>query len=89
MELHGKYLAAHPNLAIKVQGNSDEQGGTEYNLALGQKRAEAVSKALKIYGVKEAQLESVSFGEEKPKAPGHDEASHAQNRRVDLAYPEK
>lgn len=89
MELHGKYLAAHPNLAIKVQGNTDEQGGTEYNLALGQKRAEAVSKALKIYGVKEAQLESVSFGEEKPKAPGHDEASHAQNRRVDLAYPEK
>jgi len=89
LELHGKYLASHPNVAIKVQGNTDEQGGAEYNLALGQKRAEAVAKALKIYGVKASQLEAVSFGEEKPKAPGHDEAAHAQNRRVDLAYPEK
>lgn len=89
LELHGKYLASHPNLAIKIQGNTDEVGGTEYNLALGQKRAEAVSKALKIYGVKDSQMEAVSFGEEKPKAPGHDDASRAQNRRVDLAYPEK
>ena len=89
LELHGKYLASHPNVAIKVQGNTDEQGGTEYNLALGQKRAEAVTKALKIYGVKDTQLEAVSFGKEKPKANGHDEAAHAQNRRADLAYPEK
>lgn len=89
LELHGKYLASHPNLAIKVQGNTDEIGGTEYNLALGQKRAEAVTKALKIYGVKDSQMEAVSFGEEKPKATGNDEAAHAQNRRADLAYPEK
>lgn len=89
LELHGKYLASHPNLAIKVQGNTDESGGTEYNLALGQKRAEAVTKALKIYGVKDFQMEAVSFGEEKPKATGHDEAAHAKNRRADLAYPEK
>ena len=89
LEMHGKYLAAHANVNVRVQGNTDEQGGTEYNLALGQKRAEAVVKALKIYGAKDAQLEAVSFGKEKPKAMGHDEAAHAENRRADLAYPEK
>lgn len=89
LEMHGKYLAAHANVMVKVQGNTDEQGGAEYNLALGQKRADAVVKALKIYGAKDAQLEAVSFGKEKPKANGHDEAAHAQNRRGDLAYPEK
>lgn len=89
LELHGRYLASHPNVVIKVQGNTDELGGAEYNLALGQKRAEAVVRALKIFGVKDSQLEAVSFGEEKPKAAGHDEAAHAQNRRADLAYPEK
>jgi len=87
LEMHGKYLAAHPNVAIKVQGNTDEKGGTEYNLALGQKRADAVARALKIYGLKDAQLEAVSFGKEKPKAMGHDEAAHAENRRADLVYP--
>jgi len=88
LELHGKYLAANPQIVIKVQGNTDEKGGAEYNLALGQKRAEAVVKMLKIYGVKDSQLEAVSFGKEKPKALGHDDAAHAQNRRADLAYPE-
>jgi len=89
IELHGKYLAAHPSLSIKVQGNTDERGGTEYNLALGQRRADAVAKALKVYGVKDSQLEAVSFGKEKPKAMGHDEAAFSENRRVDLAYPDK
>lgn len=89
MELHGKYLAAHPSLVIKIEGNTDEQGGVEYNLALGQKRAEAVRKVLAVYGVKETQMEAVSFGKEKPKATGHDETAHAQNRRADLAYPAK
>ena len=89
LDLHGKYLAAHPNLAIKIEGNTDEQGGAEYNLALGQKRAEAVRKTLSIYGVKPAQMEAISFGKEKPKSTGHDEASHARNRRADLAYPTK
>lgn len=89
MELHGKYLAAHPNLAIRIEGNTDEQGGVEYNLALGQKRAEAVRKALEIFGAKASQMEAVSFGEEKPKDPGHDEAAHAKNRRADLVYPNK
>ena len=89
LELHGKYLASHAGVKIKVEGNADEQGGSEYNLALGQKRADAVVKVLKVMGVKDAQMEAVSFGKEKPKALGHDEQSRAQNRRVDLAYPAK
>jgi peptidoglycan-associated lipoprotein len=87
IERHGKYLASKPTLAIKVEGNADERGGAEYNLALGQKRAEAVLRALKIYGVKDAQMEAVSWGKERPKATGHDEAAWAQNRRADLVYP--
>lgn len=89
LEAHGKYLAANAKTAIRVEGNTDERGGVEYNLALGQKRAEAVVKALKLYGANGAQLEAVSWGREKPKATGHDEASWAQNRRVDLSYPSK
>ncbi len=89
IELQGKFLADHPSLAIKIEGNSDERGSAEYNLALGQKRAEAVVRALKIQGVHESQLEAISFGKEKPKAEGHDEAAYAQNRRADLTYPSK
>ena len=89
LEMHGKYLSTHPNFSIKVEGNTDEQGGAEYNLALGQKRAQAVVNALKIYGVKDSQMEAISFGKEKPKALGHDDAARAQNRRADLAYPAK
>ena len=89
LALHGKFLAANPGVMIKVEGNADERGGAEYNLALGQKRADAVVKALKTFGVKDAQLEAVSYGKEKPKATGHDEASYAENRRADLAYPSK
>ena len=89
LEMHGKYLAANPAVHIKVEGNTDEQGGAEYNLALGQKRAQAVTKVLKVMGVSDAQMEAVSFGKEKPKAQGHDEAAHAQNRRADLDYPSK
>ncbi len=89
LELHGKYLAAHAGVNLRVEGNTDELGGTEYNLALGQKRAEAVVRALKVYGARDAQLEAVSFGKEKPQSTGHDEAAHAQNRRGDLAYPTK
>jgi peptidoglycan-associated lipoprotein len=89
LELHGKYLAANPGVSIKVEGNADERGGAEYNLALGQKRADAVVKVLKTFGVKDSQLEAVSYGKEKPKATGHDEKSYAENRRGDLAYPSK
>ena len=86
IERHGKYLTSMPNLVIKIEGNADERGSAEYNLSLGQKRAEAVRKALEIYGVKGSQLESVSWGSEHPKVQGHDEAAWAQNRRADLSY---
>jgi peptidoglycan-associated lipoprotein len=86
---HGKFLAANPNVSIKVEGNTDERGGAEYNLALGQKRAQAVITALKVAGVKDTQMEAVSYGKEKPKATGTDDASRAQNRRADIVYPSK
>jgi peptidoglycan-associated lipoprotein len=83
---HANFMKAHPQHHVILQGNTDERGGSEYNLALGQKRAEAVRKALVLLGVSDSQLEAVSFGKEKPMAQGHDEAAYAQNRRVDLAY---
>lgn len=89
IERHGKYLAGHPAVAVKIEGNTDERGGTEYNLALGQKRAESVLHALRIYGVKDSQMEAISWGESKPRAAGHDEAAWAQNRRADIQYPAK
>jgi peptidoglycan-associated lipoprotein len=87
IERHGKFLASSPNVAIRIEGNADERGGSEYDLALGQKRAEAVLQALRIYGVKDSQMQAISWGKTKPKALGHDEAAWAQNRRVDLQYP--
>ena len=87
IERHGKYLAQHASLQIRVEGNADERGSAEYNLALGQKRAEATVRALRVYGLKDSQLEAVSWGKEKPRAEGHDEAAWAENRRVDLGYP--
>ncbi|MBX3619155.1 MAG: peptidoglycan-associated lipoprotein Pal [Rhizobacter sp.] len=86
VERHGQYLMAHQALKVVVQGNTDERGSAEYNLALGQRRAEAVRTALKLYGVKESQVEAVSFGRERPKATGHDETAWAQNRRADIVY---
>jgi peptidoglycan-associated lipoprotein len=86
VESHGKYVGSQSMLKIKIEGNGDERGGREYNLALGQKRADAVARALKIYGVKDQQVEAVSFGSEKPVAAGHDEAAWAQNRRADVTY---
>ncbi len=89
VERHGRYLSSNPRVSIKIEGNTDERGGAEYNLALGQKRAEAVRQALKMYGVKETQIEAVSWGSEKPKTAGHDELAWAQNRRADLQYPNR
>lgn len=89
VERHGRYLAGNPKLVIKIEGNTDERGGAEYNLALGQRRAEAVRQALKIVGVKDAQMEAVSWGSERPRASGHDESAWAQNRRADLQYPNR
>jgi peptidoglycan-associated lipoprotein len=87
VERHGRYLAGQAAVSIKLEGHADERGSPEYNLALGQKRAEAVLRALRLQGVRVAQMEAVSWGEERPRAAGHDEASWAQNRRVDLTYP--
>jgi peptidoglycan-associated lipoprotein len=87
IERHGKYLVANPALPIKIEGNTDERGSAEYNLALGQKRAEAVRRALEVYGVKPSQITVTSWGREKPRASGHDESAWAQNRRADLQYP--
>ena len=86
VDAHAKYLNANKTRKIVIQGNTDERGGREYNLALGQKRAEAVRKALATLGVTEVQVEAVSFGEEKPKATGSDEASYGENRRADIVY---
>jgi len=89
LERHGRYLAGASSVSVKVEGNTDERGGAEYNLALGQRRAEAVVKSLELIGAKSSQLEAVSFGKEKPKAAGHDESAWSQNRRADLVYPSK
>ncbi|HYD59217.1 MAG TPA: peptidoglycan-associated lipoprotein Pal [Noviherbaspirillum sp.] len=86
VEAHSKYLSANKGRKILIQGNTDERGGREYNLALGQKRAEAVRKSMSLLGVSDAQMEAVSFGEEKPKAQGSDEAAWAENRRADIVY---
>jgi len=87
LEQHGKFLATKQRTKIMVQGSADERGSHEYNLALGQKRADAVRRALVLYGVKDGQIETVSFGEEKPRASGHSEEAWSQNRRADIAYP--
>ena len=89
LDKHGKYLAGAPGLAIKIEGHSDERGGSESNLALGQRRAESVLRTLKIYGVKDHQMEAISWGKTRPRAAGHDDASLAENRRADLVYPLK
>ena len=83
---HSGYLNKNKDRKILIQGNTDERGGTEYNLALGQKRAEAVRKSMAALGVAESQMEAVSLGEEKPKATGSDEAAWAENRRADIVY---
>ena len=83
------FTNAHANDAISIEGNADERGSREYNLALGQKRAEAVRKALVTMGVSDARLEAVSFGSEKPRADCHEEKCYAENRRVDFNHKDK
>lgn len=83
---HAKYLAANKGSKMVVQGNADERGTHEYNLALGQRRADAVKKLMVLLGATEAQIETVSFGKEKPRNAGHDEAAWAENRRDDIVY---
>jgi peptidoglycan-associated lipoprotein len=86
VQAHAKFLTDNRNRRIRVEGNTDERGSREYNLALGQRRADSVKRSLAVLGVPEARIESVSFGEEKAVAPGHDESAWQQNRRADLKY---
>lgn len=86
VEAHGRYLHAHPERIVRIIGHADERGGREYNLGLGQRRAETVAQALRLFGAREAQIETLSYGEEKPVEAGHNETAWAKNRRVDLMY---
>ena len=83
---HARFLKANPQRRVSIEGHTDDRGGREYNLALGQKRSEAVRRALGLLGVGDAQVEAVSFGKEKPAASGSNEDAWAQNRRAEIAY---
>ena len=87
VQAHARYLGDQKSKHIRIEGNCDERGSREYNLALGQRRAEAVKKVMTVLGVQDGRIETTSYGEEKPKAPGHDEGAWAQNRRADIKYP--
>ncbi len=87
VEAHARYLRENPKAKMLIQGNTDERGSREYNIALGQRRAESVKRMLMLLGVTEAQAEAVSLGEEKPKELGHSEEAWARNRRSDMLYP--
>ncbi len=89
LEAHAGYLKARRNARVIVQGNADERGSREYNLALGQKRAEAVRKTFVIMGVADEQIEAISFGEEKPRSVGTSEQDYAENRRADIVYSDE
>lgn len=86
VQAHADFLKSHKDARILIQGNTDERGSSEYNLALGQKRADAVRKNMMLLGIPESQIESVSLGKEKPKNFGHDEEAWAENRRADILY---
>jgi peptidoglycan-associated lipoprotein len=86
IEANAKYLRDNPSAKVTVEGNCDERGSREYNLALGQRRSEGVVKMMSLLGAKQNQMEAVSFGSEKPKVQGHDETSWSENRRSDIQY---
>ncbi|HZZ92196.1 MAG TPA: peptidoglycan-associated lipoprotein Pal [Usitatibacter sp.] len=86
IESETRYLSAHPGAKLRIEGNCDERGSREYNLALGQRRAEAVKHVMTVLGANGTHIETVSFGEEKPAAEGHDESAWARNRRDDFRY---
>jgi peptidoglycan-associated lipoprotein len=83
---HAKYLTDNRSRRVVIQGNTDERGSREYNLALGQRRADSVKRMMMLLGATDSQIETVSFGEEKPRAAGSDESSWSQNRRADIVY---
>jgi peptidoglycan-associated lipoprotein len=85
VESHARWLRANPQARLTIEGNTDEWGSREYNVALGQRRAESVTKMMVLMGVKPQQIEAISFGKEKPRSTGHDETAWAENRRSDFA----
>jgi peptidoglycan-associated lipoprotein len=87
VQAHSRYMtSSKKDSRIRIEGNADERGSREYNLALGQRRAEAVKRVMTVLGVSDGRIETTSYGEEKPKSNGHDEAAWAENRRADIRY---
>lgn len=86
VEMHSNYLRGNSQQRIRVEGHADARGGSEYNLALGQRRSEAVSRMMNLLGVNAGQIEAISFGKERPRAMGNTEADYAENRRADIVY---
>jgi peptidoglycan-associated lipoprotein len=86
VQAHSRYMSDKRDSRVRIEGNCDERGSREYNLALGQRRAESVKKVMTVLGVSDGRIETTSYGEEKPVATGHDEQSWAQNRRADIKY---
>jgi peptidoglycan-associated lipoprotein len=86
IDAHGRYLNEHLSRQIRIEGNCDERGGREYNIALAQRRADAVRQKMELVGVAASRIETISYGKEKPKALGHDETDWAENRRADIVY---
>ena len=86
VQAHSRYMGDKSDSKIRIEGNCDERGSREYNLALGQRRAESVKKMMTVLGVTDGRIETISYGEEKPMSQGHDESAWAQNRRADIKY---
>lgn len=86
VEAHATYLAAHPQARLRLEGHADERGSREYNIALGERRTNGVRQLMGLFGVDEQQLTSISYGEERPAALGHEESAWQLNRRVELEY---
>jgi peptidoglycan-associated lipoprotein len=86
VEMHSGYLRSNPQQRIRVEGHADARGGSEYNLALGQRRSEAVSRMMNLLGVDAGQIEAISFGKERPRSTGSTDADYAENRRADVVY---
>ena len=86
VEMHASYLTSHQGQKVRVEGNTDARGSTEYNLALGQRRSDAVARMMTLLGVNANQIEAISFGKERPKALGNTDADYAENRRADINY---
>jgi peptidoglycan-associated lipoprotein len=83
---HARYLAANPKMRVRIEGNTDERGSREYNIGLGERRAQAVRRALMLQGVNESQITTVSYGEERPAVTGHTEEAWSRNRRASIVY---